>query len=369
MLLALVCAVPFAARADSVPCDCQSCHTNPHGGGWQGCQICHQSPPATGSHAIHYGVANDPNLAYGDVSVTSTIDAYKFGCGNCHPLDQGKHMDGSVEVELYDTASPPGSIKARNPATALYDGVQHKCSDVYCHSGPTVTSGPVGAALTSPPDPVPPGYTLNGTFVMDPTCSSLTYAPYTVTRGRAYATTPAWGTSGTFGQCTECHPFPLTTRDPDVKAGVGDGHQWIDEYGYPNLHAYNMSYSPLRCRVCHYATVTAAGTTHYSGQSGDPIVYDPIPLATRVTHVNGSIDVAFDTVDPVVYRRTYSLAGASYNPATKTCSGVACHVMTSGVSRRWQSQPQWGTPYRWWEDAECDLCHRYMLSPTCTPVP
>jgi len=81
------------------------------------------------------------------------------------------HNNGVVEVELYNPASPADSLKAKNPANAEYapgstvttypgniegrsfswtDGT---CSNVYCHSGYTVSSGPVGLPLTTADDP------------------------------------------------------------------------------------------------------------------------------------------------------------------------------------------------------------------------
>lgn len=371
-------AVP-TANADSTPCNCESCHGDFHGDNWAGCSACHDSPPATGSHLLHYNSSPQMNLTYGDTGIYSTAEVYKFGCGNCHPLDRAKHRDGTVEVELYDPLSPDGSLKAMNPATAAYAPGAKTCANVYCHSGYTVTSSSVGNPLTYPANPIPPGYTRNGSYIMDASCSSLVYPPYTVTYQRAYRVTPAWGTSGGFTTCQECHGFPTTTYSPAVSAGVGDSHQWIDPYGYRNLHAWNMLGDPVACRTCHYGTLTATAGYHFVGY--DEIQYDPVPLASRATHVNGVSNVAFDTVNPVIYSsysgsHSYSLAAASYDPADKTCSDVACHynppaTAPPGTSSRWQKKPRWGGPYRWWTySAECDLCHRFGdINPTCQPAP
>jgi len=66
--------------------------------------------------------------------------------------------------------------------------------------------------------------------------------------------------------------------------------------------------------------------------------------------VNGIKDVAFDTVDTITYNSTFSLASTAYNPATKLCSSVPCHLN--------QPNPEWGKPYRFWNSWECDQCHR-----------
>jgi len=340
-------------------CDCVSCHgSNPpgHVNGAASCSGCHDAPPQTGTHLVHYGSAPVDFMQYGDTGVNHTDTAYKFGCGNCHPLDATKHNDGTVEVELYDASAPAGSLKSMNPASASYtpglvrftyasklaggrpfsysNGI---CNNVYCHSGKIATSGPVGLAT---------GKDQYG---------NLVYDPYTVTYSRVYKTTPAWGTNATgsnstFGACTECHPFPLTTSYPSVQAGVGDTHQWIDDYGYGNLHAYNMGFDPLSCRTCHYGTITQANT--WVRDSMDVTTYDPVPLASRRLHVNGVPNVVFDTVNPVSYGTvTFNLSGTAYDPVTKSCTNAACHLQQTSVT--------WGSPYRWWQETECDLCHRY----------
>jgi len=351
VLIISVLKVP-PATTGSIPCDCVPCHGDFHGENWTGCSACHDSPPATGSHLVHYNSAPQMNLRYSDTTVRSTVQAYMFGCGNCHPLDQAKHRNGTVDVELYNALAPIESLKAKNPSNTAYDPATKTCSNVYCHSGITVTSGDVGEPLTSPPNPVPPGYTTWGPYIMDPT-GNYTYAPYTVSITRDYKATPAWGTTGTFTTCTECHGFPPTTYYPAVQAGVGDSHQWVDDFGYADLHAWNMFGSAVPCATCHYDSVD-----HYSG-TGPPadltyvngkefMAYKPVSIKNRSLHVNGSPNVAFDSEYSDGY--TADLTASTYNAQTKTCSNVSCHGEQTTV--------KWGSPYRWWT-AECNLCHRY----------
>ena len=126
--------------------------------------------------------------------------------------------------------------------------------------------------------------------------------------------------------------------------------------------------------------MTQAGTTHWTtGEGGAPITaYDPVPLSSRVTHVNGNPDVAFDVANGFRYfsswgiDRTYSLAGASYDPVAKTCSNVSCHYNPGGPIVMWQKEVRWGGPWRDEHESgqECDLCHRYgYLNETCQPAP
>lgn len=408
-------------QTKAADCDCGFCHgDNHHGDNWTGCSGCHDSPPQTGTHLTHYGSVPLQSLKYGDTTVASTADAYKFGCGNCHPLDKAKHRDGIVEVELYNAAAPAESLKAKNLSSAAYAPGTHvttyaskvngqpdfswsdgTCSNVYCHSGYVVTSsGPVGNPLAYPANPVPPGFKLNtinngvSGFIMDETCSNVTYAPYTVNTGREYKTTPAWGTSGTFSLCTECHQFPLMTNYTTVSAGVGDSHYWNNQYGYSYGHANNMEYFPgIPCATCHYGTAdhrngvppanppTTNIPTSWTQVNGIWIqVYYPVPLKSRIMHVNGKPDVSFDTLNNYryyyndlyfgIYNVLFSLNSASYEPATKTCSNVSCHYNGSMAADPplWQQKVKWGSPYRGWEgpDAECDQCHRMNnLRETC----
>ena len=415
-------------QTKAADCDCGFCHgDNHHGDGWTGCSGCHDSPPQTGTHLVHYNSPSLNSVRYGGTTVSSTADAYKFDCGNCHPLDKINHNNGTVDIELYNPAAPAGSIKALNPANAAYTPggtivtyankvsggrslsySNGTCNNVYCHSGFVVTSsGPVENPLTISDNPAyfPLNYKINNGFIMDESCSSVQYAPYTVNTGREYKTTPAWGTTGTFSLCTECHQFPLTTWGPAVEAGVGDSHQWYNDWeGWNYGHANNMDYFPgLPCATCHYGTadqrngtfppypLDATNTptfwtadnmpTYWAQVDGKWIkAYYPVPLKSRVMHVNGKPDVSFDTVNNYRYyyycppggygcwniNEFYNLSTASYDPATKTCSNVGCHYSTT--TDKWQQKVKWGSPYRGWygPDEECNQCHRMAtVGSTC----
>jgi predicted CXXCH cytochrome family protein len=309
------------------------------------CDSCHGAPPPTGAHQIHSGLAGAQY--YGQTGNYSTNTQYIFGCGECHPTDPSKHMDRIVEVEVNPAGAPADSFRARSAPSASYSA--GTCSNVYCHSGETVTSGPVGNPLTDG----------SGQPVLD-SHGNLTYDPYTVTVTRTYRPTPDWFTGST--TCSSCHDFPLTTSYPNVEAGVGNSHQWVDNYGYGNLHAYNMGFGALSCRTCHYGVVTDSST--WSRDGNDVTSYGDVPIADHRLHVNGAKDVLFDTVNPIVYRSrttllTVNLSGATYNPVNRSCSNVGCHLS--------QNYVEWGTPYRWWLDSECDLCHRKYL-PTPPPL-
>ncbi len=317
---------------------CISCHVENGRVSGGSCNSCHASPPATGAHLAH----SDPSvIGYGMTGSYSDTTHYIFGCGECHPTDSSFHRNGAVDVQLSSSGAPVGSLKERNEVAASYSG--GSCSGVYCHSGEQVTSGAVGNPLAD----------AGGNYILD-SHGNFTYDPYTVSVTRTYNSSPAWVGGAVSGNCTDCHQFPLTTSFPSVQAGVGDSHQWIDDYGYGNLHAWNMGFDPISCSTCHYGEITASSTWT---RLGDVTTYNAVPVADRSTHVNGRADVTFDTINPVVYNTssgavTFNLGSATFDVTQKSCASVACHLNQNYVA--------WGTPYRWYTN-ECDLCHRYGL--------
>ncbi len=337
---------------------CIDCHT--HDAGFAGaCNSCHASPPQTGSHLAHYGEDIDL-VGYGGTDHLSTPTAYGFDCGTCHPMELSSHMNGAVDIELYNPAAPPDSLKGMNPPTASYvpgsevftdpHGIEYTlgtCSDVYCHSKTDWSS----------PDPISDPIVIDGEIIVDEN-GNLTYEPYVVTEFKVY-TSMTWG-DPSLG-CNDCHRLNPQTSYPEVQGGVGNTHANIDDWGYENLHAWNMSYDPLFCRVCHYSTVQDPMT--WTRDSMDITTYDPIPISDKSYHVNGQKDVAFDAVNPVFYGGTsYDPSVTQWEPAEKTCDSAPCH--------KEQCRPQWGMPYRpMWGSLECDYCHHYGYAwPDCPPA-
>jgi predicted CxxxxCH...CXXCH cytochrome family protein len=335
-------------RTTAEDCDCSVCHGG-HGPGWQGCATCHGFPPDTASHIKHFG-ANTLIGFYGDTSITQNFDPnnpnnYQMGCGNCHPLDPSKHKNGQVEVELYNAAASPASLKVRNLSSAAYTpgaetyydnkGFPYTlgtCSNVYCHSyNDWTTPGgvPTPWPQTQNDPPVPPN---------------------TVTT--RYYKTPQWG--GGSLTCSGCHGNPPSTNYYTNAGGSGDSHAWRDDWGYEDLHGWNMGFMwPVSCTTCHNDTVSELNTWTYGTLSEwyDVAFYGSVPITNYSKHVNGTVDVSFDKIRPLVYRNTFDLLNASYDAGTKTCSNVSCH--------RSQTSVTWGTPYRWWDSTECNRCHSY----------
>ncbi|MCC6523414.1 MAG: CxxxxCH/CxxCH domain-containing protein [Polyangiaceae bacterium] len=321
------------------------------------CDGCHGAPPASGSHLVHFA-ALPTSASYGGVGATAELlpagTAYAFDCGNCHPLDLARHANGvdnagggQAEVELSPAGAAPGSLRAMHLGTASYqpgatvavdaDGLRYTeggtCSDVYCHS----------AAGVDAPGPVPePGVDLP--FAGYP----IQYPSYGVTLARTYRT-PSWGDTLS---CGGCHGFPPRTASPEVAAGVGDSHSYIDAGGNENLHGWLHGAEPMACTGCHAATVTAEGTRTRSTAPATYgwSVYSPVPIADHARHVDGERTVAFTTAPVPMLTTGFDLGSASYDPGTRSCSDVSCHLAAVAVT--------WGAPYRFENPFECNSCHQ-----------
>jgi predicted CxxxxCH...CXXCH cytochrome family protein len=321
---------------------CITCH-NPHTAAASGgCNSCHDSPPNTASHQKHYA-SNAVGVKYGDLRITQSFtnysSGYVFGCGNCHPMDIAYHNNGVVNVELYNPLATIGSLKAKNPVTATYvtgpevflgsNGIPYTkgtCSNIYCHSyNDSTTIGAIG----------------DGDVNWE--------AKTVITRIYKNVT---WGV--TVLSCSGCHGNPTQTSSLTNDGGAGDSHSWIDEYGYQNLHTYNMSYAPVSCTYCHNDTVKQMNSYTVDGMGVRTL--SGVPISNFSKHVNGSNDVAFDKQNAFIYSSAYSgdksmsLSAATYDSSTKNCLNVSCH--------RAQKVVKWGTPYRWYYN-ECNVCHSY----------
>ncbi|MDD2853324.1 MAG: CxxxxCH/CxxCH domain-containing protein [Desulfuromonadaceae bacterium] len=320
---------------------CMTCHNHHTVAASGGCSSCHDSPPNTASHMKHYA-SNAVGVKYGDLRITQAFTNYSsgyiFGCGNCHPMDIANHNNGVVNIELYNPLATAGSLKAKNPSTAVYvpgsevftdergrPYTKGTCSNVYCHSfNDWTTTAAIGDG-------------------------EVNWEAKTVTT-RIYKDV-TWGV--TVLGCSGCHGNPTQTSYPANSAGAGDSHSWIDDYGYQSLHTWNMYGEPVSCTYCHNDTVKKFNTYTVDGNGVN--VLSEVPISNFSKHVNGSNDVAFDKQNPYIYpvsegTGSYSLANATYDADTKNCSNVSCHIQQTTV--------KWGTPYRYNSYNECNVCHQ-----------
>lgn len=339
-----------------------------------GCDGCHEAPPDTPSHRVHFG-GTPAQAAYGDVSIAGDYSpnatSYIMNCGNCHPMDPSKHRNDVIEVELYNVNAPAGSLKAMNPASAAYVNgttlhtdsrtipyTNGTCSNVYCHSYNSFTT-PDACILTN-----------ISTESQSRECDSLAIANLTITRVYKEVT---WN-SKLPNDCSGCHGNAPQTTAATNDGGTGNSHSWIDPEGWEEGHFDKWAFrpEPITCNYCHNDTVKQI--SKYTRTYGDytpslevPFftIFSGVPIANYSKHVNGTRDVAFDTTRPFVYSYISwgglqvfekHLNTAQYDSATKTCSNVSCHNLQTSV--------KWGTPYRAYKsydtnpvDYQCQQCH------------
>ena len=69
--------------------------------------------------------------------------------------------------------------------------------------------------------------------------------------------------------------------------------------------SYNMSFEPIGCRTCHYDTVREYDETQGQGWDIDPATnrryYKDVALYDKAKHVNGTVNVVFDTANNFTY--------------------------------------------------------------------
>jgi predicted CxxxxCH...CXXCH cytochrome family protein len=365
------------------------------GTGGFGCAACHGFPPTTGAHVAHFGLTGaESSGSYADVRTlqdrypsatpTTAPAVYAFGCALCHSVDGNRHMNGTVDVALFEAAAPAGSLKARASTTASYNPATKTCSGAYCHS--TGQAGPT------------------------------------------FKVTPGWFSGQKVG-CAGCHDNPPAYPSGGPATATANSHLGLGDDGYEFGHFLGMpgpfhtskhgggAWGPtedataITCQTCHYDTTDPANTGpsgfYYLDTSGsyalgtvDPgwqaqqqcgYCHKPGGAATGtgkvlpLRHVNGARDVVFDsrTTLPSIgwlpaapntptapYWMTdasrsmpypsfvtwngstvsFGLGTSSYNPATKTCSSVACHLVDA---------PVWGRPYEYFTNGgpTCVRCH------------
>jgi predicted CxxxxCH...CXXCH cytochrome family protein len=347
-------------------CSNISCHGNNSAtwGGAVACGGCHALPPATGAHLAH---TDGTGAAYGSDANKSVAAKYRFSCGNCHPMDDSRHGNGLVDIELYNAAAT--GFKSNNPANAGRTGVGNAtvCLNIYCHS-----SGQDAAV-------------------------------------RTYTVTPAWGGTFTGNRCAGCHGDPPAYASGGAGSVGANSHysqSWdngqVVEGGHlVGLHFDNIKKDPadslqplfpkgggfgsgaghgdpststtISCPTCHAATVNVPSMQSAPGTAFDCVACHggqaSAVIADKSRHVNGIRDVAFMTGDfrsraqiklanftsvikPLGWTRNNGYKAydsydsvpfsGSYNPGDKSCM-TSCHL----------SQPvKWGDT-----NFNCFGCH------------
>ncbi|MDO9287535.1 MAG: CxxxxCH/CxxCH domain-containing protein [Thermodesulfovibrionales bacterium] len=234
----------FSYTQASQTCSSISCHYsgNAQWGAALACNACHGLPPATGAHLTH---TDGTGAAYGNDSNSSIAAAYRFNCGNCHPLNSTSHANGTTDIELYNASA--AGFKANNPSGASVksgSALTTICQSVYCHS--------------------------NGASGGD----------------RAYKDTPQWG--GAFGanKCGSCHDNPpqyagqshyvasnfmgkegghlVGIHSDNISNGVAGSGLLTAGTGDNNSHGSSTYSTTLSCYICHNGEVSATTIDTYA---------------------------------------------------------------------------------------------------------
>ncbi|MGB8932876.1 MAG: CxxxxCH/CxxCH domain-containing protein [Anaeromyxobacteraceae bacterium] len=364
------------------------------------CTCCHGGPPTTGAHGAH--VTSEP-AAYGEASLTpTTATSYDFGCGSCHPLSAASHLNGTVDVTLDLPGAPAGSLRGLNDPAAAYDQVAGTCSGVYCHStgqaspgyrtSPAWTSGSklgCDGCHANPPNYKSGGAgaaTANGhvgrfTFATDVIAAGhFAGLPAALHQGSAHGggiDTQFAGDSAAPITCQTCH---YATANP---ANTGpSGFYYLDTTGtYDEADAAGTAIV-IACAGCHDggagSPAQGAGSVvpHFHVNGVRDVAFDPRTSLTvttgmtlpgspdaptrpywytrattnNISGTNSSVAINIASLTGgVLDGSTFSLevSSAGWDPSTKTCSGVACHLNAAN-----RPAIQWGEPF-----GTCSVCH------------
>jgi len=290
-----------AAGSGYGSCTTAYCHSNGNGtyapptwgGTSTGCNFCH--PNLGGKHSVHTALAG---AAYGNTADNSTAAAYNFGCGNCHPIDIGSHMNNTIDLTLNSTHG--GVLKSKNNTANDSAGYVRgagsvTCEAAYCHSNGMATPTFYGANVD-------------------------------------------WYQTPTGDKCALCHG-----NSPNSGGKVGSAAHGVHTVGihYTDIfngvskklpqsggdlvnaaHGRNNRSTTINCNICHAATVTSSAndqnsscigchTVGVAGLQGDAAIAD------KTKHVNGSVDIAFINQKLATKAQVNKGAFAAYTAAAK----------------------------------------------------
>ena len=351
-------------------CSNIGCHYNTTTPAWGtatpiNCLGCHTLAKMGGAHAKHVSALALPTM-YNYTANRSTGSDYDFGCSNCHPLNSSNHINGIINVTLKKDEAGVGTLRSKNSATTVGYGVANSgitgtsktsvvCSAAYCHS-----NGNAAALVYA----VTPNW-YGGSFANPDRCANCHgNAPNSSIAGsKAHYNNRFLGyTSNPGGHQIGIHAMKIYSS-PAGLAHAGTASS--------SSHGNAGTSTTISCNICHYVTVTTARndnngvckSCHVSGNTVGATFGNPIAIANKAKHVNGTVDVAFQPVtilSKAQMRQSYFAIAAyssawkrnggyktngahdsaklplntasMWNSGTKTCSNVACH---NGQSVKW----------------------------------
>lgn len=292
--------------------NCTFCH--PHTVGFKStCNACHNSPPSTGKHGLHFALGS---TSYGSTEIQSTATAYSFNCGICH---SGTHQN---------TSNNPHTVEVNFAGIAIQDPYNQN----------PATYSPATYSVDDPKT----GWTFN---YSDGTCSNLyCHGNYP---GSGKNASPSFETGS--APCGSCHgasnnPYYPTLINHVPLSGSHEIHVLTDRYFY-------------QCILCHKDIVDGSYLSGYF-------------IADKSKHVNGVVDLKFDLSDSrILLNSTYSIPTGTKMPSDGSstrpygfCSNIYCHSIAqtstggslTGQPGEYKETPIWGDSSSW---RICEICH------------
>lgn len=247
---------------------------------------------------ISSGDFTDPSWIYG---IRYKKGFPKYGCGFCHPMDNGTHKNSKVEIDMDPNHATIGTVKTLNKApgttpvgwvsTWVVDyaiGTKVVCNNVYCHSSGYISEATSQYQFQQTPD--------------------------------WYATNP-WAA---VDRCAQCHGNSPNTGGKEGSSAHARhvvGNHYKDVYhGYSGklapagivgsgaAHGDPATSTTFNCNICHSDTVTASynaqGSTCVSCHTvgGNAAKGDAVldVYSSSLSHINGEVEVTF--MEPFVLK-------------------------------------------------------------------
>jgi predicted CxxxxCH...CXXCH cytochrome family protein len=248
-------------------------------GGSLGCDGCHQSVPATGSHAAHVGTTKGLPVPCYKCHAATVTSANAITSTERHVNMKVDVAFDSTDTAIFGTYSGQLSPLQKTPGSGY-----SRCGNVYCHSSGQGAGGSL-----------PPTYSV-----------------------------PKWGDPST-GKCGTCHAHGLHNSGPLLSSGSHTKHLSYD---------FGTGRGPNLCGVCHYGTGFVEPDSHCAQCHSEPS-----SLTTK--HVNHRIDVDFVSKFGGTYNGTPE-PGDGYSTCSSTyCHSNGTSISTAVIPAN--TTVDWGT--------------------------
>ncbi|MCA9412746.1 MAG: CxxxxCH/CxxCH domain-containing protein, partial [Candidatus Omnitrophica bacterium] len=328
--------------------------TGNEGAGFSDCLACHEKHPTEGKHISHV-IGDESRLrSVPEDSLEYTIKATEL-CMDCHLPGQNAlgtlGYDATSEAHLHSTGltghygtqiSASGAFPAYGDESNLAMSPGYQCLD--CHN----PHGTTNLAMIREE--------IDGNVGGESNPQTVVFTEQD----------PRWALGGE-GICEACHAPGESVHPDSIHPGNHNiqGDMRGDCRVCHNNHESSFQPDPINCSLCHGDSMSSApvGSIYPNKDNAHTLHVRELGLDCSLCHntpegPGGSghfdylepADVVLDTTNPLVG------PGASFDPATLTCSNVYCHNPEGGGAT--PSPPEWDNP----ESVYCGSCHSIDLS-------